>query len=209
MQPGGPGGPGHVERSGWSGLQTVQTSFRINWIGIQWKSWIQLVFWKCVVIICYLCWPPWHFCVQKSGFPIKEYQQEHKNNAVRRNMNIYMNIYPAIWQVVIFFSCWPPVAVSPSDGCSTIVWLGVPKVYQRSQVTKKWGFPGSPTFFSTGYKAGLNTCSCLFSTWCSIQSLNPVKSTMWLLNLNMCFDLFQFVYTFPKSTGSVLDSQKR
>lgn len=116
-------------------------------IGIQWKSWIQLVFWKCVVIICYLCWPPWHFCVQKSGFPIKEYQQEHKNNAVRRNMNIYMNIYPAIWQVVIFFSCWPPVAVSPSDGCSTIVWLGVPKVYQRSQVTKKWGSRVPPLFF--------------------------------------------------------------
>jgi len=117
-------------------------------------------------------------------------------------------MYPAIWQVLIFFSCWPPVAVSPSDGCSTIVWLGVAKVYQKSHVTKKWGSRVPPLFFRRVDKAGLNTCSCFFSTWCSIQSLNPVKSTMWLLNLNICFDLFQFVYTFPKSTGSVWIAKK-
>ena len=142
MQPGGPGNRRRRgERSGWSGLPSGS-------IGIQLESWIQLVFLEmcCYLSVIYVDLIDIFVC-KSPGLKIKEYQQEHKNNAVRRNMNIYMNIYPAIWQVVIFFSCWPPVAVSPSDGCSTIVWLGVPKVYQRSQVTKKWGSRVPPLFF--------------------------------------------------------------
>lgn len=118
-------------------------------IGIQWKSWIQLVFWKCVVIICYLCWPPWHFCVQKSGFPIKEYQQEHKNNAVRRNMNIYEYIPCNLTGRNFFLAVdlqwpYPPPTVAPQ-----LFGWGSQKSTKGVR-SRKSGVPGFPHFFFDG-----------------------------------------------------------